>query len=437
MRTTENMRRILATAGGLLFLSLLVIPKTTSAQDSGQQEMLVKYSLYYEDYKNGNYESALPNLRWILQNTPAFRGDKNFERAVDTYGKLAVAEEDPALQRALLDTALVLFDTAVPTVRDAGEDIDEFEWTLEKGKFIFEHRELLTDIEGDIALQYRKAWEMDPDRLDPYYLEYILADLLQNQQDKEATVAFLDEIEQERGDEERIVEMADKWGRVLFTSPEERYAFLQSDLEDDPANVEILDELVTLAGDLEYRDDLYEYSNRLMEIEPTAALYRTLGTMMLADDDLEGALEMFQKALELSEEPNDRRDTFYNMALAEQQMGRLSRARTHFRNALEIDRSFGRALLGIGDLYVTAIANCGSFEREDRAVYWLATDYFARAKSADPSLASSADNRIRQYRAYYPDAEAMFFMKWNAGDRYTVNKGCYSWINETTTVKSP
>ena len=70
-------------------------------------------------------------------------------------------------------------------------------------------------------------------------------------------------------------------------------------------------------------------------------------------------------------------------------------------------------------------------------MYWLATDYFARAKAADPNLASSADGRIRQYKTYYPDREAMFFMKWNVGDRYAVNKGCYSWINETTTVKAP
>ncbi len=433
----ENMRRISPAAGAALLAVLFLLPQAARAQDPGQQEILVNYSLYYENFKNKNYADALPNLKWMLENAPAYRDDKNFERAVTVYEQMALAEADAGVQRALFDTALVMFDTAVPTVQEAGGEIDEFEWTLDKGKFIFEHLEHLPDLEGEVATNYRRAWDMDPDKLDSYYLEYILAHLIQNEGDKEGTVAFLDEIEEVRGEEEAITEMVSKWRGVIFTNPEERYAYVQSELEKDPENSELLDELCELAGDLEYRDDMYEYCNRLMEISPTAKLYRTLGTMMLSDGDTDGAIENFTKALEMASDDDVKRDIYYNMALAEQEMGRLSRARTSFRKALEIDASFGRALLGIGDLYVTAISNCGSFEREDRAVYWLATDYFARAKSADPNVASSADARIRQYREYYPDAEAMFFMKWTAGDRYSVNKGCYSWINENTTVKSP
>lgn len=422
------------------FLVLLfVLPSSVNAQNTGQDDPLLlrNYSLYLEDYRNKNYEAALPPLRWILENAPAFRDDVNFERGVDLYIQLARMEEDPEEQRALLDTALVLLDTAVPTVRENGGEIDEFEWTIKKGTAIFENLDLLPELESEVAAQYQKAWELDPDRIDPYYLEYILADLLQNQGDKAATVEFLDEVEAQRGGEEAIAAMQSKWRGAIFTSPEERYTYLQSELEKDPANVEMIRELFDLAQDLDYRSDATEYGNQLLEVQPTASVYRKLGAMRLEDGDAEGALELMDKALSLSENPNDRRDTYYNMATAEQQLGRLSRARTSFRQALDIDPTFGRALLGIGDLYVTAIANCGSFEREDRAVYWLASDYFQRAKSVDASLAQAADQRVRQYRAYYPDAEAMFFMKWNQGDRYEINKGCYSWINESTTVKAP
>lgn len=431
--------RTQTTAAAAVLLAITLIPTLANAQDSGQQELRVKYSLYYEDFKNGNYEGALPNLRWILNNAPAFprNTDTNFERAVETYTALALAEADSGTRRALLDTALVMLDTAVPTIREVGGEIDEFEWTLKKGTWIFEHLDHMPDHEADIAAEYREAWELNPAEIDPYYLEYILAHLLQNDGDKEATVNFLDELEERRGSDPAIVSLLSKWRGAIFTNPEERYEYLQTELEKEPENIEILNELLSLSKELEYRDDLYEYTNRLIELAPTASLYRNVGSMMLSDEDLEGALEMFNKALELSTEPSDRRDTHYNMGLAEQQMGRLSRARTNFRQALDIDAGFGRALLAIGDLYVTAIANCGSFEREDRAVYWLAADYFARAKAADPSIAAQADNRIRQYRAYYPDREAMFFMKWEVGDSYQVNKGCYSWINETTTVKAP
>src|SRR5690606_26229319 len=120
----------------------------------------------------------------------------------------------------------------------------------------------------EIAAEYLKAWELDPDRLDPYYLEYILAHILQNEGDKEAAVAFLDEIDEKRGEEEAIVSLQSKWRGAIFTSPEERYTYLQTELEKDPANLEILTELVTIATDLDYRSDVYDYGSRLLEIEP-------------------------------------------------------------------------------------------------------------------------------------------------------------------------
>ena len=131
------------------------------------------------------------------------------------------------------------------------------------------------------------------------------------------------------------------------------------------------------------------------------------------------------------------KEIYFNMGIAQQQEGRLSRARTYFRRTLEIDRNYGAAYMAIGDLYVTAVSSCGSFEREDRAVYWLVTDYYDRAASVDPTVAGSAQRKSRQYRAYYPDQEALFFKGWEPGQRYMVDYGCYSWIAEATTVKSP
>jgi hypothetical protein len=118
-------------------------------------------------------------------------------------------------------------------------------------------------------------------------------------------------------------------------------------------------------------------------------------------------------------------------------MGRLSRARTHYRQAAQVNPDFGEAYVAIGDLYVTAISSCGSFEREDRAVYWLVTDYYERAVRVKPELASTVRQKISSYQSVYPDQEMLFFKNWNVGDKYTVDYGCYSWIGETTTVKAP
>ena len=42
------------------------------AEEASDQEKAVHYSLYFEDFKNENYSSALPNLKWIIENAPGY-----------------------------------------------------------------------------------------------------------------------------------------------------------------------------------------------------------------------------------------------------------------------------------------------------------------------------------------------------------------------------
>ncbi len=401
-----------------------------------KQEIAIHYSLYYEDYKNGNYEGALPNLRWILKHAPGFsrNTDKNFDRAVKVYEELAMAAEDEPTRRAYLDSALMIFDKAVPTIKDIGGTIDPYEWTRDKGNFILKHRDDLPEMTDSVAVLFRKAWELDPQRTQLFYIEYIIRDYL-SKDDKQAAIDFMEEVEQKRGDDPDVMARITEFRGAIFTSPEERIEFLEKQLEKKPGDMDIITELFELYKEEGMRDKMYEMGEKLKEQEPTARVYRILGKMRLEDGDTEEAIRLYQKSLELDDGKENAREVYYNIGIAHQQEGRLSRARTAFRKALQADPNYGLALIAIGDLYVQAVQNCGSFEREDRAVYWLATDYFERAKVRDPSVANIANQRIKNIRRFYPTAEDKFFKGWNKGDKYTINYGCYEWINETTTVR--
>ncbi|WP_456426842.1 tetratricopeptide repeat protein [Rhodocaloribacter sp.] len=427
----------------LLGLLSMIMPALSARAQTSEneekptkQEIAIHYSLYYEDYKNGNYEGALPNLRWILKNAPGFsrNTDKNFDRAVKVYEELAMAAEDEQTRRAYLDSALMIFDKAVPTIKDIGGTIDEYEWTRDKGNFILKHRDDLPDMIDSVAVLFRKAWELDPKRTQLFYIEYIIRDYL-SKDDKRAAIDFMEEVEQKRGDDPDVMARITEFRNVLFTSPEERIAFLEEQLEKNPGDMDIITELFELYKEEGMRDKMYEMGEKLKEQEPTARVYRILGKMRLEDGDTEEAIRLYQKSLELDGGKENAREVYYNIGIAHQQEGRLSRARTAFRKALQADPNYGLALIAIGDLYVQSVQNCGSFEREDRAVYWLATDYFERAKARDPSVANMANQRIKNIRRFYPTAEDKFFKGWNAGDKYTINYGCYEWINETTTVR--
>jgi len=401
-----------------------------------KQEIAIHYSLYYEDFKNGNYEGALPNLRWILKHAPGFsrNTDKNFDRAVKVYEELAMAAEDEQTRRAYLDSALMIFDKAVPTIKDIGGTIDEYEWTRDKGNFILKHRDDLPEMIDSVAVLFRKAWDLDPKRTQLFYIEYIIRDYL-SKDDKQAAIDFMDEVEQKRGDDPDIMARITEFRGAIFTSPEERIAFLENQLEKNPGDMDLITELFELYKEEGMRDKMYEMGEKLKEQEPTARVFRILGKMRLEDGDTQEAIRLYEKSLELDDGKENAREVYYNIGIAHQQEGRLSRARTAFRKALQADPNYGLALIAIGDLYVQAVQNCGSFEREDRAVYWLATDYFERAKARDPSVANMANQRIKNIRRFYPTAEDKFFKGWNEGDKYTINYGCYEWINETTTVR--
>ena len=159
--------------------------------------------------------------------------------------------------------------------------------------------------------------------------------------------------------------------------------------------------------------------------------------MRLDDGDTVDAIRLYNESLEMPGGADAAKEVYFNIGIAHQQEGRLANARTQFQQSFRADPTYVQALIAIGDLYVTSVQGCGSFEREDRAVYWLAADYFDRAAgtSSLEAFKSQARNRVSSIRRFFPTAEDKFFKSWNPGDKYAIDYGCYSWIGESTTVR--
>lgn len=410
------------------------------ASDSAEvteQDKAVHYSLYYENFKNESFESTLPDLRWIIEHAPEYprNDDRNYERLKDTYVGLAKQAEDAEMRKAYLDSALTVFDTAIPAMKEAGIEFNERTWLINKGRFIQNNAEDLGDHLAEVPAIYLQAYEMNPEGLDPYYVKVIIDDYVRRDMKQEA-VDLMDEVE------ERYKDDADMMGYIttvrdnLFKTPQERMAFLETRLAKEPENVDLISELFEIYMKLSYRDKAHELGQRLLQMEPSVRVYQLLAKMHLEDGEFEEALALYEKALALPGAEERARDIYYNMGIAQQNLGRLANARTYFRRALEKDPNFGAAHLAIGDLYATAVQECGStLSREDRAVYWLVVDQYQKAKSVDPSVSGQANSKISTYSRYFPSAEDLFFNNWKAGQSYRIDYGCYSWIGETTTVR--
>ena len=142
------------------FVLLLAI-STATAQEI-PYEVKVNYSLAAENFKNQDYESALPYIRWLLVNAPTvYNGERIHRRAVDTYAALSDASEDEDLKAAYLDTALIILRTGPTTLKDADAPLNEARWELDFGNFIERHGNSITDLEDTSVDHWLLAYKLD------------------------------------------------------------------------------------------------------------------------------------------------------------------------------------------------------------------------------------------------------------------------------------
>lgn len=173
-----------------------------------------------------------------------------------------------------------------------------------------------------------------------------------------------------------------------------------------------------------------------MERRSSAETIHEIARMRLEDGQYEAALVAYDRAEEEGAELGYQ--NYFNRGSAYQRTGRLARARKEYRNALNLNASFGRAYVAIGDLYALAVTRCSgsAMARGDRAVFWAAADKYEQAKRVDPSVGDLASRRLATYEEVFPAQEDIFYRSgWEPGTSFTIDYGCYVWIGETTTVR--
>ncbi|MBZ9632175.1 tetratricopeptide repeat protein [Salegentibacter sp. LM13S] len=174
----------------------------------------------------------------------------------------------------------------------------------------------------------------------------------------------------------------------------------------------------------------FQVSEALHQLEPSANSAYSLGQLAEADGDRAKALEYYNEAAELEEDPNDQARIYYRIASNYKERGSFSQARNYYRKALNAKPSLGNAYLQISNMIAQSANNCGETSFDKRAVYWLAADYAARAARVDPSIASNANQTATAYRGRAPQKSDVFQQGRSAGEAIQI--GC--WIGETVRI---
>ena len=408
---------------------------------------IAAYSIFYDNYRTGDYEMALQFGEWMLEAKPReiqgaarFTLSNQYERMINVFTEMAKEQSDPSDKRNYLNRAVELYDEAFEIFTP--DEIDEFRWTFRQGRFFQEHASDLDNGMDKAFENYERAFELDPVRLtessDGYYVR-ILLDKYVSDRDREKALAFIDQIEPIGGSEVQRA-ISDARDRI-FDSPEERITFLESQLEGSPNDVEILNELATLYEHAGNRAKAIETAEKLYEIEPSFEHTRKLADYAISDARYEFALQYLKEALDKTSDELTQRNISLEIADAYQNIDNFQEAREYARKASSIDPNWGQPYLRIASIYAATISRCTrnrTIDRDDRSVYWLVLDYLDKAREADPSVASAVNRQYQTYEPVLPSSEDKFFRGWEAGDRIMVNGNiaqCYAWIDEATTVR--
>lgn len=435
------------------YIVALALLFTLSSQSFAQTEPpygmneLQAYSIFYENFRTGSYDMARQYGRWIIENkprsiegNPQFSLSRQFERMITVYTELSKQATDPSISSAYIDTALTIYADAFETFSE--EEIDYYQWHLNRGRFYQENQESIENGLSKAYEDYERAYELNSEKLsqaaDGYYIQVLLSSYVNNEE-RDKALEMIETVQPYASP--ALTQNMNQVQNDLFSDPEERVGFLESRLEDNPEDTEVMAELVDLYEDTGRRDQAIELARELYEMEQSFSSARRLADFAIADGRSQDAINYLNEAFELTDDTDAKKNIKLEIAEIYQNNDNLRAARRSAREAISLDNDWGQPYVRMAQIYAAAVSSCTSgrqIEREDRPVYWLVLDYLDRARSVDSSTASTVNRLYSTYEPVMPTSEDKFFAGWESGDSFEIDSSlreCYGWIDETTTVR--
>jgi tetratricopeptide (TPR) repeat protein len=418
------------------------------------RDFMNKLSLYNEFYKQGNYESALPHWKAVYNKYP--KSTLNlYIHGSNMYEKMIEEADTPEEKNQYINELMKVYDKRIKHFGDKG-------YVLGRKAAAWLKYKLDTDREldnGDMQETLKKGYdwltESVNERGDETELP-VLVLLMQTTRSlfklgelpKETVVKNYDICNStlktilEKGDvaEDLAKDVSDVqayiediFGTSGAADCEALITIFAPQYEQNKNDVDFVKNMLRRLGSAKCEETplFAEATEQLYELDPSAEAAFNMARRFVKRDDTERAKSYYQQAMEQETDKELLAKYYYEYALfiyAKEHA--LQEARTYARRALDIKSDYCEALMLIGDIYVAASRSFGEDNFEKSTVFWIAVDYYERARSY-PDCAVDASRKASDYRRYFPDKEEAFFRSLQAGQTYRVG----GWINETTKVR--
>ena len=405
----------------------------------------IKYLSYYKEYyKQKAYDEATPSWRKAYNLCPATASQNLYIDGATIVKKLISKNaKDAAYRNSLVDTLISLYKTraeyypktAVTALNNMGTDMNNYikddadklykgyEEIIAANQAQTKATILLFDLQNAIAL-------FQDGKLDA---ESVISTYQRNNDFIESMKPAND------ADAEQIKNVKSDMGSVFANSKvascETLLELYTPRLAADPENLALATSIVntlSIAEDCTDNDLFLNAVTAMHKLNPSANSAYYLFVLNSSRDNVEDAIKYMQQAID-SDETDAAKDAEYKFKLATFcfKNGRNAQAYELANDAASNEEYAGKAYFLMGNIW--GASRCGGDEIARRAPYWVACDYMAKAKNADPSLTEEANRYIGQYSAYFPQTAEAFMYDITNGQSYTVSCGG---MRATTTVRT-
>jgi tetratricopeptide (TPR) repeat protein len=432
---------------GLAALALLVLANTLSfaqCKDWKWPENRAKaeesVSLYTDYQKNGEFQKAVPPLKWLLTNAPDLN-TSIYINGAEIFDKLADKEKNPARKQGLIDSLMLLYDLRIQYCNEEASVLNRKALSAAKHNINTSGKEAevlqlfdkAIEVNGNNILDITLIPYMQVIRINKLKVKNLTDDQVLQRYDKvnEIIDAKIKKAQSEGKDISKLKGYKDDVDKILITIVKVDCDFVRNNLaqkfRNNRSDIGLAKKIFAfMLKDNCIEDPLWLEAGEAIHNggEKDFGLAKNLGKGYYRLERFDKAELYFKEALDLAPSATDKADVLVLLGSYEGRKGNKPAARELYRQAITADASNKDAYERIGDLYQASFKDCAKEKSyaEDRLVYIAAYDMYTKAGNAQ---------KMAQARSQFPSNEELFDLNWKEGETQRIN----CWINETVVLK--
>lgn len=398
-----------------------------------------KNVLYTDAVKNGHYKQAVAPHQWLLVNAPNLN-TSIYINGAEMFDKLADQEKDAAKKQVYVDSLMIVYDMRIA---NCGEEVAvmnrkaisfyKFNLNGPKAPEVLSLMDKTFEVSGNNVSDGLLIPYMQAVKINALKFKSLSEDQILQRYDLVSAVidAKIKKAQSEGKPVDKLKKTKDDVDAILITMVKVDCDFVRKNLapkfKQNPTDIVLAKKIFGFMLQGKCTDDplWLEAGEAIHTTEKDFGLAKNLGVRYLTVDNVEKADYYLKEALGLAGTPAEKADILLLQGSIASKKGSKGEARELYRQAAAADPSNKDAYEKIGDLYFNSFNDCSKRENQadDRAVYLIAYDYYAKA---------GATQKMSAAKASFPSKEDIFLVNYTAGQ--SIRVAC--WIGESTTVRT-